>query len=134
MYLEAFKRLVSTPRVSVGMEILCTTLWLQKEREIIETIEHELLRIKQYQAPDYATAAVTAAATAAAASARVSWWTWIRSFFSKPAQVDSVLDERERMLLRELAVSQGKCAKFEARKAAALKKKAEYEKGAAGSK
>jgi hypothetical protein len=50
--------------------------------------------------------------------------------------VDSVLDERERMLLRELAVShwQGKCAKFEARKAAALKKKAEYEKGAAGSK
>jgi hypothetical protein len=102
---EAFKRLAKDPEVRPGMELLSTLFWLGKERDTIEALETELSRLQHI---------INANATS-------SWW---------PAASGSeydVLIVRQQFLLRELAISQDKCAKWEARKSNALAAKAAFE-------
>lgn len=79
------------------MEILCTQQWLAKERETIDALETELSRLQDVigSQPGW------------------SWFWW-------PSSSDDPLISRQQFLLRELKVSQAKCAKWEARKAAAM--------------
>jgi hypothetical protein len=108
VYYQAFKRLMTDPEVQPGMDIICTTLWLSKERDVMDALENELAKVNS----------LVAAATEHG---------WL--FSGVPKEAD-VLLQRQELLLRELKISQDKCAKFEARKIAALKAKAEHEKKA----
>ncbi len=106
----------------------------QKEREIIEALEVELARL---QAFDHDAGVWTGAGTGDAAQGPVlpawraalnpstSWWPWADK---KPKLApDDAIAARQKLLYRELAESQKKCAKLEARKIAAIKAKAVYE-------
>ena len=112
MFHQAFRRLVRDAEVRPGMEIACTLVWLAKERDTIETYETELSRLQSL---------INANETSG-----IIW-----SGLPREMQV---LYDRQALLLRELAISQDKCTKWEARKSAALKAKAAWDKAHAAKK
>lgn len=102
---EAVRRLARDAEVRPGMEVLCTLVWLAKERDTIEALESELGRLQSVIDSNYD-----------------SWWR------RGTSPEFAVLATRQAYLLRELKLSQDKCAKWEARKDAALKAKAAFER------
>ena len=68
----------------------------------------------------------------AALSPSTSWWpAWLGGKKKAPPLPDDAISARQRLLYRELVVSQNKCAKLEARKIAAMKAKDAYDKAQA---
>lgn len=100
MFHEAFKRLAGDPEVRPGLEVLFTSQWLAKERDVIEALEAEIARIDGLLATEESQ--------------------WRVPLIMSPSPGARTLSDRRQLLLRELAVSQGKCQKWEARKATAL--------------
>ena len=101
---EAIRRLARDDEVRPGMEVLSTQFWLSKEKDTIEALETELARIQGL------------------IDSNTHGRVW--------PEIDpeaKVLADRQAFLLKELKLSQNKCAKWEARKDAALKAKAVFE-------
>ena len=106
---------------------------MQKEREIIEALEVELARLQSFDSDCVHKKAEDVMAPLpvwreSLHPPKASWWSnWFGQTKPPRALPDDAIAARQLLLYRELAESQKKCAKLEARKISAIKAKAVYD-------